>query len=119
MAELAPLDRSKRPLVAGPDTPEPPFPIRVEAQVIRGFGRGSRELGIPTANIRPEDIPGIFEHQASGIYYGYAQVNGDKPTPMICSRVNMCVINKLRGQLRMESFLQQQDAGSRMCVWRE
>lgn len=31
--------------VAGPDSgPEPPFPIRLEGPVIKGFGRGSKEV---------------------------------------------------------------------------
>lgn len=30
---------------AGPDTgPEPPFPIRMSGPVIKGFGRGSKEV---------------------------------------------------------------------------
>ena len=32
------------------------FPIRLRSSVIRGFGRGSRELGIPTANLSREEI---------------------------------------------------------------
>ena len=35
-----------RPLYAGPeDGPEPPFPVRVSGKVIKGFGRGSKEVG--------------------------------------------------------------------------
>lgn len=30
--------------IAGPDTPEAPFPIKVRGPVIKGFGRGSREV---------------------------------------------------------------------------
>lgn len=31
--------------VAGPDTgPEPPFPIRLSGPVIKGFGRGSKDV---------------------------------------------------------------------------
>jgi hypothetical protein len=31
--------------VAGPDSgPEPPFPIKISGPVIRGFGRGSKEV---------------------------------------------------------------------------
>ncbi|KAL6249260.1 riboflavin kinase [Rhinocladiella similis] len=56
---------------AGPeDGPEKPFPIRLQGPVIHGFGRGSKELGIPTANIPPS---GLSSHPslASGVYFGF------------------------------------------------
>lgn len=31
--------------------PPPPFPLYLSGPVVRGFGRGSKELGIPTANL--------------------------------------------------------------------
>ncbi|RMZ81692.1 hypothetical protein DV737_g2391, partial [Chaetothyriales sp. CBS 132003] len=57
--------------VAGPDSgPEPPFPIKLSGPVIKGFGRGSRELGIPTANIPPT---GLADHPdlTTGVYFGF------------------------------------------------
>ncbi|KAL7270770.1 riboflavin kinase [Rhizina undulata] len=65
-----------RPLTAGPDSgPEPPFPIRLQGPVIKGFGRGSAELKIPTANIpiTGASIGGV--EIESGIYYGYASLD--------------------------------------------
>ncbi|KAI1609822.1 riboflavin kinase [Exophiala viscosa] len=50
--------------------PEEPFPIRLQGPVIRGFGRGSKELGIPTANIPPEGLSS-YPDLASGVYYGW------------------------------------------------
>jgi hypothetical protein len=38
----------ERPLVVGPEKPAPPYPIYLQGPVIKGFGRGSKELGIPT-----------------------------------------------------------------------
>ncbi|PVI05554.1 riboflavin kinase [Periconia macrospinosa] len=62
--------------IAGPPTPEPPYPLKLRGPVIKGFGRGSRELGIPTANI---PLSGLSidgnESLASGIYYGYASLD--------------------------------------------
>jgi riboflavin kinase len=43
---------SGRPLVVGPDVSEPPYPIMMKGVVIQGFGRGSKELGIPTGKER-------------------------------------------------------------------
>lgn len=37
-----------RPLLVGPDVPEAPFPHKISGKVVSGFGRGSKELGIPT-----------------------------------------------------------------------
>ncbi|OKL55717.1 Riboflavin kinase [Talaromyces atroroseus] len=61
--------------VAGPDQgPPTPYPIRLSGPVIKGFGRGSKELGIPTANI-PAD--GLAAHPSleTGVYYGVAALD--------------------------------------------
>ncbi|QIX01890.1 hypothetical protein AMS68_007407 [Peltaster fructicola] len=65
--------------VAGPDSgPESPFPIRIDGKVVKGFGRGSGELGIPTANIPIEGLSvGGHKDLESGIYYGYAGLSAD------------------------------------------
>ncbi|EEQ31856.1 riboflavin kinase [Microsporum canis] len=60
---------------AGPDTgPEAPFPIRMSGPVIKGFGRGSKELGIPTANIPAESLSEHPDLQL-GVYYGVAALD--------------------------------------------
>ncbi|KIW01381.1 uncharacterized protein PV09_07149 [Verruconis gallopava] len=59
--------------IAGPDDgPAPPFPLRFKGPVIKGFGRGSRELGIPTANIPLEGVSIAGKELDSGIYFGWA-----------------------------------------------
>ncbi|KAF7503202.1 hypothetical protein GJ744_004205 [Endocarpon pusillum] len=56
--------------VAGPHSgPEAPFPIKLSGPVIKGFGRGSKELGIPTANIPPGALD-QYPDLSTGIYYG-------------------------------------------------
>ncbi len=68
-----------RPLLAGPPTPTPPFPIRLSGPIIKGFGRGSKDLGIPTANIPIAGLSvGGHEEVESGVYYGWAGVNVDE-----------------------------------------
>jgi hypothetical protein len=55
---------------------------------VRGLaGRGSRDLGIPTANVSREDLScscGDFDHLKTGIYYGFARIvimdDGDEST---------------------------------------
>ncbi|KAG9203145.1 hypothetical protein B5807_09960 [Epicoccum nigrum] len=62
--------------IAGPDTPQAPFPLKLRGPVIKGFGRGSKELGIPTANI-PLSGLSINGHSdlSSGIYYGFCTLD--------------------------------------------
>lgn len=68
---------TSRPLIVGPDSgPEPPYPLKMEGKVISGFGRGSKELGIPTANL-PVDAavtPWIADIK-SGVYFGWASID--------------------------------------------
>jgi riboflavin kinase len=48
-----------RPSIVGPESPESPYPIYLKGPIIKGFGRGSKELGIPTGIfhlILPSDI---------------------------------------------------------------
>ncbi|KAI9659595.1 MAG: riboflavin kinase [Alyxoria varia] len=63
--------------IAGPDNgPVSPFPIKLKGRIIRGFGRGSKELGIPTANIPINglDVGGHSDIE-SGVYFGWAGLN--------------------------------------------
>lgn len=53
-----------------------PYPCFVEGTVVKGFGRGSKELGCPTANIESEIVHMV--NIPNGIYYGLAQL---KETP--------------------------------------
>ncbi|USP79622.1 Riboflavin kinase [Curvularia clavata] len=62
--------------IAGPDTPQAPFPLKLRGPVIKGFGRGSKELGIPTANIPLSGLSiGGHEDLDSGIYYGWCSLD--------------------------------------------
>ncbi|KAI9702972.1 MAG: riboflavin kinase [Candelina mexicana] len=63
-----------RPRIVGPDNgPPPPFPLKLNGKVVRGFGRGSAELGIPTANIPIAGLSvGGHEDVECGVYYGWA-----------------------------------------------
>lgn len=79
-----------RPLYAGPESgPTAPFPIRLSGPVIPGFGRGSKELQIPTANIPISGLSvGGHSDIESGVYFGYASLNlptGIEVHPMVMS----------------------------------
>ncbi|KAL0941838.1 riboflavin kinase [Colletotrichum truncatum] len=69
-------EETSRPLIVGPESgPEAPFPLKMEGKVISGFGRGSKELGIPTANLPVDSsqTPWIDEVK-SGVYFGWASL---------------------------------------------
>ncbi|KAG0084492.1 riboflavin kinase [Podila epicladia] len=65
---------STRAKIAGGPSPEKPFPIKMSGTVIKGFGRGSKDLGIPTANLPEDAIAEQEKDMVTGIYYGWAQV---------------------------------------------
>lgn len=51
------------------------FPYFASGEVVEGFGRGSRELGIPTANYPEHVIDQLPDEYINGVYYGWAQVD--------------------------------------------
>lgn len=62
--------------------------------VVHGFGRGSKELNCPTANLDPlmvekiqtSENPLLFGHSGSGIFFGFAQLVRGKDEE--CKTVN-------------------------------
>lgn len=56
------------------------LPIRMKSKVVRGFGRGSKDLGIPTANLSREDCEGPTDFDAlpCGIYWGFARIGNEE-----------------------------------------
>lgn len=47
-------------------------PWYIGGPVIKGFGRGSKMLGIPTANLSTEGYSAVLSEQRSGVYFGWA-----------------------------------------------
>ncbi|KAJ2897533.1 riboflavin kinase, partial [Coemansia aciculifera] len=81
----APAAPAARPLVVGPDQPLSPYPIFVSGTVVPGFGRGSKQLGIPTANLPEDAVNQALTDIAIGVYYGWAQVDSGPVLPMVMS----------------------------------
>lgn len=52
------------------------LPLRFISKVIPGFGRGSKDLGIPTANLSKDDArcTTSVDSLLTGIYWGYARI---------------------------------------------
>lgn len=58
------------------------LPLRLTSIVVRGYGRGSNDLGIPTANLSREKIKfnlvnASFDDLPTGIYWGFGRIGGD------------------------------------------
>lgn len=51
-------------------------PHRLRGAVVEGFGRGSKLLGCPTANLDPASFRGLLTDVPRGVYMGWAQVGG-------------------------------------------
>jgi riboflavin kinase len=61
------------------------LPFFTQGKIVAGFGRGSNDLGFPTANFADDvtdGLPGDFE---CGIYYGWATVDNGPVNKMVMS----------------------------------
>ncbi|SJX64798.1 related to FMN1-Riboflavin kinase [Sporisorium reilianum f. sp. reilianum] len=70
----SPTSPSRRPEVCGPHAPERPYPIYLRGQVEKGFGRGSKDLGCPTANLPSKVVGPGSSLTRTGVYFGFARV---------------------------------------------
>ncbi|KAL7884218.1 hypothetical protein AOLI_G00069880 [Acnodon oligacanthus] len=61
------------------------LPYFCRGPVVRGFGRGSKELGIPTANFPMSVVDNLPADVSTGIYYGWAQVDSGEIHKMVMS----------------------------------
>lgn len=52
-------------------------PILLEAEVVHGFKRGSKELGIPTANLSMQELGEKGSSLDTGIYFGWTYLRGE------------------------------------------
>ena len=77
-----------RPNVQIPPAPVAPFPVKVsKTAVIPGFGRGSSDLGFPTANVNIKDSKTLQDLDA-GVYFGYARLYKSESVQLDNTRVD-------------------------------
>ncbi|EFN59949.1 hypothetical protein CHLNCDRAFT_14012, partial [Chlorella variabilis] len=50
-------------------------PIRLSGRVIHGFGRGSKKLGVPTANLPPAPLAQQLAELPAGVYFGWPEAD--------------------------------------------
>ena len=63
--------------------------VTLAAPVVTGFGRGSRKMGVPTANLDPEALERELAGMHRGVYFGFARLPGDPKHAAWCK----CVVN--------------------------
>jgi len=61
------------------------LPFFASGTVVHGFGRGSKELGVPTANLADEVVDNLPDQLTCGVYCGFASVNHGTVYPMVSS----------------------------------
>ncbi|XP_056379329.1 riboflavin kinase [Hyla sarda] len=61
------------------------LPYYCSGEVVRGFGRGSKELGIPTANFPEQVVDSLPSDLTTGIYYGWGCVGNGEVYKMVMS----------------------------------
>lgn len=61
------------------------FPYFASGPVVKGFGRGSKQLGVPTANFPHEIVDELPIEFKEGVYYGWAQVDEGQIYKMVLS----------------------------------
>lgn len=72
-----------------PDKPSAPFPLVTGyCNIVCGFGRGSAELGIPTANVPVQELSKTINGLQLGVYFGFAKIKAVDHEPETVSRNN-------------------------------
>uniref|UniRef100_A0A1I8P4B1 Riboflavin kinase n=1 Tax=Stomoxys calcitrans TaxID=35570 RepID=A0A1I8P4B1_STOCA len=61
------------------------LPFFACGKIVSGFGRGSKDLGIPTANYPLEVVKSLPEAIQPGVYYGWANVDNGPVYKMVMS----------------------------------
>ncbi|XP_045454849.1 riboflavin kinase isoform X2 [Melitaea cinxia] len=59
------------------------LPFFLKGEVVRGFGRGSKDLGCPTANYPRNVAKSLPEDVKPGVYYGWAKVDTEAVHKMV------------------------------------
>lgn len=72
-------------------------PLFMKGLVVKGFGRGSKDLGIPTANFSEEVVAALPEQFPTGVYYAWARIdNGDVHKAVLSVGYNPFYKNKTK-----------------------
>ncbi|KAI3680636.1 hypothetical protein L6452_35409 [Arctium lappa] len=67
------------------DSTLPLEPWHIGGPVIKGYGRGSKVLGIPTANLSVEGYATVLAEHPAGVYFGWAKLSNRGVYKMVMS----------------------------------
>lgn len=62
-------------------------PFHIRGKVVKGFGRGSKELGIPTANVDADALRTSLAEAVTGIYCGWAGIGSSAQVYPMCMSI--------------------------------
>ncbi|KAG2449107.1 hypothetical protein HYH02_005855 [Chlamydomonas schloesseri] len=68
-------------------------PLALRGKVVKGYGRGSRQMGTPTANIETGLVKRALDSMQPGVYFGWAKLNPPHGWPSVDSDVHKMVLN--------------------------
>lgn len=71
----------------------PAAPIYLSGDITTGFGRGSRQLGVPTANLPPAPLAAQLQALPTGVFFGWAKVDPAPGSPQADAQVHKMVMN--------------------------
>jgi Riboflavin kinase len=77
--------------------------VLLQGPVVAGYGRGSKELGIPTANLDPDAVGPALDTLPTGIYCGWATLDGEGPYKAVMS-IGLCVGTLVAGRFLFFHF---------------
>uniref|UniRef100_A0A0E0IQF7 riboflavin kinase n=1 Tax=Oryza nivara TaxID=4536 RepID=A0A0E0IQF7_ORYNI len=85
LLDVRPEKWGLRPFSDWIDDTLPIEPWFIGGPVIKGFGRGSKVLGIPTANLPAENFSDVLSEHTSGVYFGWAGLSTQGIYKMVMS----------------------------------
>eukprot|EP00890_Picochlorum_soloecismus_P001015 jgi/Picsp_1/1914/NSC_05380-R1_riboflavin kinase len=68
-------------------------PLYLEGTVVTGYGRGSKDLGVPTANLDPLGVENCVKGLPDGVYFGWAQLDASDAACLEDRSVHKMVMN--------------------------
>lgn len=91
-------------------------PLHLSSTVVIGFGRGSKQLGVPTANMDPAPLEQQLQQLPQGVYFGWAQLDPPQGSPAADAAVYKMVMNVGRRPTVNPGGLQQVYCGDCMVL---
>jgi riboflavin kinase len=83
-----------------------PTILRYRGVVDRGYGRGGKKLGVPTANLPASLFQNALEDVSTGVYFGWATLEGQERQEVYKAVVNVGYSPTFEGQENREKIIE-------------